>query len=203
MINDDILQNATGLKTNEAGLFLHEVQSSYAVYIQDNTIDNFLKLKATFSAFLSAARSITFYMQKQYKTIPGFAEWYTAKQSEMSNDKELNYLNRARVENVHIGPVPLGMERELSCGIICNVVSQKEAARRRASSGKEEAAILETGLTTSPMPVRTVELFLPEQVVLDGKLVTIENKINLIKFCNHQFEKLKELVRECENNFGV
>ena len=63
------------------------------------------------SAFLSAARTITWYMQKQYKHRDGFAQWYCQKQIEMSADPELEYLNDARVEAVHTEPVATGTTR--------------------------------------------------------------------------------------------
>ncbi len=57
------------------------------------------------SAFLSAARSITYYMQKQYKRKEGFPEWYCCKQLKMSADPDLKYLIKARDETIHEKPI--------------------------------------------------------------------------------------------------
>jgi hypothetical protein len=59
------------------------------------------------SAFLSALRSITFYLQKQYSGDERFREWYARKQDEMQNDRVLKVLNKQRVGVVHKEPVDL------------------------------------------------------------------------------------------------
>ncbi len=57
------------------------------------------------SAFLSALRSVTMYMQKQYAHNERFANWYPAKQTEMGQDEVLRMLNKARVAVVHREPL--------------------------------------------------------------------------------------------------
>ena len=202
MKHDDVLENDTGLKLKEAEILLEEIKSVYSIFIIDDSAANFIALKTKFSAFLSAGRSITFYMQRQYAKIPGFSEWYTIKQQDMSKDQELNYFNKARVETIHIAPVRLGMENEVSCGIVCSVVSPEEAIRRREILGNiESTEIQDTTPTTPPTRIKTVNLFLPRQAILDGKLVKMDRDMNLIEFCEKQLDKLKNVVRECENTF--
>jgi hypothetical protein len=48
------------------------------------------------SAFLSALRSVTMYLQKQYSRDPLFASWYPQKQIEMADDPILRMLNKMR-----------------------------------------------------------------------------------------------------------
>lgn len=159
MRHDDVLENDTGLKLKEAEIFLEEIESAYSIFIRDDSAANFIALKTKLSAFLSAGRSITFYMQRQYARIPGFSEWYKLKQQEMSKDQELNYFNKARVETIHIAPVHLGMENEVSCGIVCSVVSPEEANRRREiMENNEPAEIQDTTPTTRPARIKTVNL---------------------------------------------
>lgn len=59
------------------------------------------------SAFLSALRSVTMYMQKQYAHDERFAAWYTTKQTEMGADPVLKNLNSKRVAAVHREPFDL------------------------------------------------------------------------------------------------
>ncbi|HEX3067498.1 MAG TPA: hypothetical protein VHX14_02910 [Thermoanaerobaculia bacterium] len=59
------------------------------------------------SAFLSALRSVTFYLQKQYSGDDPFREWYGIKQQEMEADPVLKMLNKKRVGVVHRQPVDL------------------------------------------------------------------------------------------------
>jgi hypothetical protein len=59
------------------------------------------------SAFLSALRSVTMYLQKQYARDGRFAAWYPAKQTEMAADPVLKNLNAKRVAVIHREPFDL------------------------------------------------------------------------------------------------
>ena len=59
------------------------------------------------SAFLSALRSVTMYLQKQYAHDTRFASWYPQKQAEMEADSILKMLNKKRVAVVHREPFEL------------------------------------------------------------------------------------------------
>ncbi len=91
--DDDILKNDTRLKLIEAELFLSQIKSSYSEVIENDTTINFIILRSNFSAFISAARSITYFMQKQYAHALGFIEWYESEQHKMIHDQELSYCN--------------------------------------------------------------------------------------------------------------
>ncbi len=64
------------------------------------------------SGFLSALRSVTYYMQKQYAHEPGFESWYLNKQTEMKADPTLKLLHSNRNEIVHKEPVDLFFYRD-------------------------------------------------------------------------------------------
>ncbi len=59
------------------------------------------------SAFLSALRSVTFYLQAQYRGNAGFEAWYGKKQEEMRGDPLLRLLKEMRDEELHARPVDL------------------------------------------------------------------------------------------------
>lgn len=61
----------------------------------------------------------------------------------MSKDLELNYLNKARVENFHIKNVPLGMVNQTGYSMDCIIVSQEEANRRKEAMKDEPDKINE------------------------------------------------------------
>jgi hypothetical protein len=132
------------------------------------------------SAFLSAARSITFHMQNQYKRRPGFAEWYCPHQIALSADAELEYLNDARVDSVHKKMVPTGAAREKSYSIDAIIVDSADA-------GHLERAEAELTLQSDP---KTVRRFFPEQAEMD-----------ILEFCERQLAKLTALVDDCERRF--
>ena len=64
------------------------------------------------SGFLSAFRSVTFYMQKQYAHDARFKSWYQQKQGEMSADPVLKMLNAHRTGIVHREPIDLFFYRD-------------------------------------------------------------------------------------------
>jgi hypothetical protein len=59
------------------------------------------------SAFVSALRSVTYYMQKQYAHDSRFAAWYASKQEEMRRDPVLKLLHDKRNTALHIEPFDL------------------------------------------------------------------------------------------------
>lgn len=134
------------------------------------------------SAFLSAVRSITFHMQKQFGKTPGFAEWYCIEQVKMRGDNELDYINEARVEEVHKNPVKTGARRSAStsCDAILVYEWEKDLIVEQCD---EKTKNTEAVITTS----RRYFLKFKQQEV--------------INFCNQQLQKLLRLVDECEAKF--
>jgi hypothetical protein len=59
------------------------------------------------SAFVSALRSVTYYLQKQYAHDPRFQEWYTKKQVEMKAEPVLKLLHDKRNTALHVEPFDL------------------------------------------------------------------------------------------------
>lgn len=68
---------------------------------------NVIRFPYYLSAFLSALRSVTWYLQKQYAADERFADWYSKKQAEMEGDAVLKMLNTMRVAVVHREPFDL------------------------------------------------------------------------------------------------
>ena len=112
----------TAHKVGEAEYFLCRMTKTF----EDDRLFSY-----NLSAFLSAARSITFYMQRQYKRCDGFGQWYCQTQIEMSADPELEYLNKARVEAVHTEPVTTvatcvatGTAKARKAGMSCKITRE-------------------------------------------------------------------------------
>ena len=59
------------------------------------------------SAFVSALRSVTHYLQKQYAHDPRFAQWYEKKQEAMKGDAVLKMLHEKRNTALHVEPFDL------------------------------------------------------------------------------------------------
>ena len=165
------MNNPTRFKLREAENFLVQMER---LFKED---DNFYW---NLSAFLSAARSITYYMQKQYKHKDGFEEWYKRQQSQMKADPELKYLNEARVEAVHTETVPTGATREVSVTVDTIVV--EEGTEPRKLSGQAES------VPVAQNESRTIRRFFPK----------FKNG-DVMSFCRRQLSKLSQLVDDCEN----
>lgn len=60
------------------------------------------------NAFLSAARNVTFLLQKEMKSVPGFDSWWCNKQIEMGNDPAMNFFKEARNISQKKGRVSVG-----------------------------------------------------------------------------------------------
>jgi hypothetical protein len=113
----DWIENPTRFKLREAKHFLDKSQEDFEAYLSDTTDENRDILLFDLGAFISAVRSITIYMQKQYQDKPNFYEWYCPKQIEMKKDSELKFLNSLRVDFIHIKPCVIVTEREAHVGI--------------------------------------------------------------------------------------
>lgn len=74
-------------KLNEAGFFLCKMSGA---------ADDRDAFRFNLSAFLSAARSVTWVMQKQYAHSQSFSEWLTKKQAEMSANGLMQYFVEQR-----------------------------------------------------------------------------------------------------------
>jgi hypothetical protein len=64
--------------------------------------NGWMLFKFHLSAFLSAARSITWVMQKEVAQAVGFESWYERQQEEMRKDGLLTFFNNLRVTSIHI-----------------------------------------------------------------------------------------------------
>lgn len=83
---------------------------SEAIYFFNRMIEtrtNVSQFPFHLSAFLSALRSVTFYLQAQFSEHPRFAAWYDAKRGEMRTDPLLRMLKDLRDEALHVRSVNL------------------------------------------------------------------------------------------------
>ncbi len=72
------------------------------------TVNNVKTFPYNLSAFLSALRSITFYLKKQFeRKDERFSEWDQEKQAEMKDDPLLKMLVNIRNETVHEKPIEM------------------------------------------------------------------------------------------------
>ena len=68
---------------------------------------NLIEARYYFSAFVAAARSVTFALQAVMSSIEGFDDWYRTKQEVLKGDKTAKFFHKTRTESQHIGLNPL------------------------------------------------------------------------------------------------
>ena len=82
-------------------------EAAYFYEQMNVTVNNARTFPFNLSAFLSALRSTTFYLQVQYAHDGRFSDWYAKAQESLKKDPVLKMLNELRVEAVHQRPVNL------------------------------------------------------------------------------------------------
>jgi len=164
-------ENPTRHKSREAEHFLSMIKQSF----EDDE-----KFSFNLSAFLSAARSITWYLQKQYAHSNGFTEWYLQNKIKMSADPELKYLNEIRVEDVKREPVKTGTTHAITFGV--SVVFGETPSKSEQTKEDESPPIQSS--------TKIIRRFFPKF-----------GKIDVIEFCENQLKKLNKIVEECEKQF--
>lgn len=166
------MNNPTRHKLNEADYFLSMMKKTF---YGNSDIFQF-----NLNAFLTASRSITFYMQKQYKKCSGFSEWYCHKQIELSNDQELKFLLKARDDVIHKEPV--GTTAEFECfspgAFITDINNEEEILNKLEQIDKRETKI------------NIIRRFFAQ-----------DDETEIVEFCEKQLNKLTKLVDECETHF--
>ena len=85
-------------KLAEADFFLNELAGAEL---------NWFKVRCLFSAFVSAARSVTFALQASLSDALGFAEWYAAEQTALKGNRLARFFHDCRTDAQHLGLNPV------------------------------------------------------------------------------------------------
>jgi hypothetical protein len=83
-------------KVAEADFFLSKMEDA-----------DFYEVRWYFSAFASAARSITFTVQGSIGDLPGFSEWYGPWRNRLAGDRLAAFFLDARNDAIHLGDNPI------------------------------------------------------------------------------------------------
>ncbi len=146
------------------------------------------------SAFLSAARSVTFIMQNEFNKVLGFKEWYASNQSAMEKDTTMKILNKERRMTIHKKPVSphahveVGIKEAITVSeSISIVVTHADGTIEKRESEPE-----------SPhTPVKT-------EVTKKWKWYFDDlPDDDIITACKEHLTKLESLVTKCESLFNT
>lgn len=165
----------TRRKLDEAKRFLkrmENVQSGSNPTTQEG-LDEFSDF---LSAFLSAARSVTLFMQVEFADVPKFKEWYDVEQGKMKSDSSMRFLLEQRNITIHYEDhktIQLhGLVRR-SIGVLLKLAASPDDIPE-----------------TQPSP--------PSPAVASSDL----SKKKVVPVCMEHIAKLERLLDECESRFS-
>lgn len=192
----DWIDNPTRFKLREAKHYLNIAHREYTNYINNTTNENRDNLLFSLSAFLASFRSITGnYMDSQYGKKPGFKEWY--KQQNLGSDPELVFLNKARVDFVHLRPRIIATTRGINFQATMRLVYSNGDPRKETEPPLPETLPPEPALTQ----ITTYDVIFP----LDDEMrkFGLINDLSVMDVCDRQYRKIEAIVYECENRYGA
>jgi hypothetical protein len=187
---------STQLKLEEAKFFLDQLAPNYG---KEKKFDFYL------SAFISAARSVTWVMRAEYSDAKGWEEWFESLEpskeetsllkgtTEVRNRAQkyepLQTMTQLRVEGLKIPDADLPRVTE---------------ALARSSTGQLPAHVGGSrGNYFVDIEVEGERLRLPASTVLfDRRLEEFPDK-NILEVCNAYYEALERLVRQCREKFDA
>jgi len=159
--------------------------------MQENINDRNI-FKYHLSAFLSASRSVTWYLQKEYAHNPKFEEWYTKKQDYIKTDPLFKFFNKKRVDVVHIKMIEVRGHHEAtmheSIGLSDSVIIELRDANGNIKQTET--------YTSKPKPVSQQKSSEPE-ITYRWFFTDFNNEEKeIIPLCSKYIESLQAIVDE-------
>jgi len=181
-------------KLNEACYFLEQMKE------KQSDRDAF---RYNLSAFLSAARSVTFLMKPEFHKAPGFKEWYAKTGVEKDND--MKFFNEKRKMTIHTEPVRPRAKVDVT--IYAPTANITISALPPTIITTKADGTIERRIEPEPTlsPVTPVS----DETKTEGKAVTewrwyfegLPDK-DVVTACEEHLKKLGALVAECESLFS-
>lgn len=180
------MRSDTIRKLEEADYFLDQMKINR---------DRYFPFIYNLSAFLSAARSVTLFMQKEYTKIPNFSKWYNLKREEMKQDEDFNFFNEMRVTTVHHKSVIPDQTLEsvqpeiiyVSEGLLIQPIDEDGNVLTEEKINSKKDKKLRTSEKDRTFNILWTFKERPQKTVLE--------------LCQEHITKLDELVSECEERF--
>lgn len=152
-----------------------------------------------FMANLDAfARSVTLIMQKEFKSITGFEEWYIVKQQEMKNDPDFDFFNKLRVDTTHIRPFNASSRYTTSFpgGMTISGGKTVDIPLGKVDDRGNLVIDIETPVSINGKPATNIK-----RLTTRNYLFTDRPNEDAVTLCETYFQKLQEIVIECYQKF--
>nr|QNO46217.1 hypothetical protein ABPEKODN_00030 [Methanosarcinales archaeon ANME-2c ERB4] len=175
-------------------------EAEYFLEMMKENIEDRQKFRYNLSAFVSAARSVTFVLKKEFSKNPDLDEWYCKKQMQMKRDKLFKFFKNKRDYVIHKkGTIDTRAEISETINLPITVSVSFEAIGIKAdgTTKNEEYSESPDKLKLVAKPNNTektkIRWFFRDWSEPDGDVVTL---------CERYIKKLKIMVEEAENKFG-
>jgi len=186
----------TQLKLDEARFFLEHLAPNYG---EERKFDFFL------SAFISAARSVTWVMRSEYAEVEGWPTWF---ESIAPSEEETALLKgTTQVRNRAQKSSPLRTMTRLKIGGLA--IPEAELPRLELALTKSPTAQLPAHVGGSrgsyfvEIKIEGDRLRLPaETVIIDRRLEEFPDR-NILSVCNAYYSTLESLVGQCRERFDA
>jgi hypothetical protein len=156
------------------------------------TANDWMLFKFHLSAFLSAARSITLVMQKEYAHTAGFESWYERQQEEMRKDGLLTFFNNLRVTSIHIKQVQPRVRFSLPVADLFSMPSGSTIVM-----GDKNEGIYLTNASVAEVAATDVAKIRPDQRWLFDE----KPDEDVITLCERYLSSISTLVYKCREKF--
>jgi hypothetical protein len=151
--------------------------------------------KYNLSAFLSAARSVTLIMQKEFDKVVGFKDWYVDKQHHMESDNTMKLLNNKRIMTIHQQPIQPRAHVDVALHGVSNFSGSLSMVIIRADGTIERRESEPT-----PPPASTAQIRTDTTVEWRWYFYELPDE-DVVTVCDEHIAKLESLVVECESLF--
>jgi hypothetical protein len=186
----------TQLKLDEARFFLNQLKPNYG---KERKFDFYL------SAFISAARSVTWVMGTEYAEVPGWRAWFDSLAPSKEEEALLKGTNQVRIRAQKLGPL-----QTMSRVAVSSLTVPEELAPRLAEAISKSPSGEVPAFVGGSKGKYFVEIDVGgDRLRLAAANVIIERKLeefpdtHILDVCNAYYASLESVVRQCHEKFDA
>lgn len=186
----------TQLKLDEARFFLDQLAPNYG---KERKFDFLL------SAFISAARSVTWVLAAEYGEVEGWKVWFGSLAPSQEEATLLKGTNEVRIRTQKRGPLRTMSQLKVEgLALPEPYVARLTEALAKSPTGELPAHVGGSrGQYFVEIEIEGERLRLPaENVIIDRHLEEFPDK-NILSVCNAYYTELESLVRQCRERFDT
>jgi len=186
----------TQLKLDEARFFLDQLKPNFG---KARKFDFYL------SAFISAARSVTWVMGTEYAEVPGWRDWFDSQIPSKEEETLLKGTNQVRIRTQKLGPLQT-MSRVAVSGL---AVPEQDAKRVTEAISKSPSGELPVFVGGSKGKYFVEIEVGGDRLRFQATSVSIERKLeefpdaHILDVCTAYYAALESLVRQCRDKFDA